>query len=276
MFGKKQHIIVGLTTFNNENLAISVPGLGKIRKKFDLVIYNDNPNTNISARQIRKHGYRGKLHVINGATRLGTLGARLAILDAIKNKNIHGDWIEFVDDDDVLLNLDLPRVGNNNFAIIQNMVVMRTRLVDVLRIMKNPNDYQVDNENVFLVRPHIGMAGTIVRLDIMQSLGNTLRRIMPDIVKIMECLSFRAPIDAAMWSWTNIYARHLGENYAPVYMDRVNYIATDIDTAENKYGIRAMPAKDMAATLGRVIEMLDKVLRNALADAAPAGQEQNA
>ena len=69
MMRRKPNIIVGLTTFNNEMLRISVPALGKIRQKFTLIVHNDNPMTTVSRRQIRKLGYCGDLQIINANRR---------------------------------------------------------------------------------------------------------------------------------------------------------------------------------------------------------------
>ena len=76
---KKNNIIVGLTTFDNEMLRVSVPMLGKIRQKFTLVIYNDNPMTTITRRQIRRLGYCGDLRVINTNENMGLFRARMEL-----------------------------------------------------------------------------------------------------------------------------------------------------------------------------------------------------
>ena len=47
MFGKKQNLIVGLTTYHLENLAISISGLSQISERFTLIIYNDNSVSNV-------------------------------------------------------------------------------------------------------------------------------------------------------------------------------------------------------------------------------------
>ena len=65
MFKRKTQILVGLTTFYNEYLHVSVPALARLGRRFTLIIHNDNPDTRVSRRQIRRLGYRGKLHIIN-------------------------------------------------------------------------------------------------------------------------------------------------------------------------------------------------------------------
>ena len=269
---RKNKILVGVTTFYKQYLKVSVSGLAQLNKDFVLVIHNDNPNTKVTKREIRKIGYRGELHIINTAYNKGLLKSRLTIIDWVKSKRKNPDWIVFVDDDDMLLNLDIPSVSENNFAIIQNMAVVRTRMVDVLRLMDNSRDYEIDNENVYLVRPHIGMAGTLVRGDVIMGFAEKVNSILSDISDIDESLSYRPPVDMMMWSGLNIFARHLNDAATPIYMDTVNYIATDIDTAPEKYGMKIQPAKNPATQISHAIARYDAALR-AVLDAAPAGQE---
>ncbi len=261
MFRKKIKFVVGLTTFNNEFLEISVSGLARIRDKFTLVVYNDNPDTTVTKKQIRKLGYRGKLYVKNGDKNLGQLGARLALLEFIKAQCVKADWIMFADDDDILLNLKFPRVGDNNFAVIQNMVVLRTRLLDVLRVMKAPNNYQIDKENIALVRPHVGLAGTWVKADILFQLGDMLKSVEDKIQVVSDSLLFRAPIDIMMWSALNIFARAKNPDASPIYMDNINYIAIDLDTAKTKYGRAVQPSKNAVSQIERAIAQYDAIIR---------------
>lgn len=275
MFKTKSRIIVGMTTYYNEYLGISVPGLAHIDTRFTLVIHNDNPDTRVTRRHIRKLGYHGKLHIINTKHNVGLLRARLAILEYIRKQKITSDWIVFVDDDDILTNLNLPDVSDNNFAIIQNMPIIRTRLIDVLRVAKNPANYTVDNENICMVRPHVGMAGTLVRLPIAMRMYDVLCECIESISDIDETLSFRPPVDMTMWSALNIIARHDNERATPIYMDTVNYIATDIDTAQTKYGMKIQPGHNPEQQIRRAIMKYDNVVRSALA-AAPLGHDLDA
>ena len=54
MLKKSARVIVGLTTFYDEYLGVSIPGLAQIKGKFILVVYNDNPDVRITKKQIRK------------------------------------------------------------------------------------------------------------------------------------------------------------------------------------------------------------------------------
>ena len=275
MFNKNARIIVGLTTFYDEYLGVSVPGLAQIKEKFILIIYNDNPDVRITKQQIRKLGYRGQLYVINGTHNVGQLRARLAILDFVRRRKLKSDWFVFVDDDDVLTNLNIPDVSRNNFAIIQNMIVMRTRLIDVLRVVRNSSNYTIDDENVYLARPHVGLAGTLVRHNTIMRLGDVLHDALQGISDVDETLSFRPPVDMMMWSALNIIARHDNGCATPIYMDTTNYIASDIDTCPVKYGMKLQPTKNATQQIQRAIARYGVAVRVALADknAAPAGQE---
>ena len=277
MFRIKSRVIVGLTTYYNENLIISLSGLKRLKQCATLIIHNDNPDTKVTKRQIRRMGYRGKLHIINCAYNNGPLGSRLAIIEFVKKHKIKADWFMFADDDDIVLNLDVPKIENNHFAIIQNMAVIRTRLIDVLRIIKDANNFTIDNENIYLVRPHMGMAGTLVRKDDILRLGTILGQARQEISDVDEGLNFRPPVDMLMWSALNIIARHDNDKTTPIYMDTLNYIATDIDTAPMKYGMQIQPQKNPQQQILSAIAKYDTVVRAALGaatdkNAAPAGQ----
>lgn len=277
MFDKRARIIVGITTLYDEYLGVSIPGLARLGKNFILVVYNDNPDVKITKKQIRKLGYRGKLYVVNGGHNLGQLRARLAIVDFVRKKKLNADWFVFVDDDDILTNVTIPDVSKNNFAIIQNMVVVRTRLIDVLRVVRDSANYTIDNENIYLVRPHVGLAGTLVRYSEIVRLADVMNNALQSISDVDESLSFRPPVDMMMWSALNIIARYNNERATPIYMDTINYIATDIDTCPVKYGMKMQPAKNPTQQISRAIARYDAAIRAALRDnAAPTGQELNA
>ena len=266
MFDKRTRIIVGMTTLYNEYLGISIPGLARLGKKFTLIIYNDNPDTKVKKSYIRKLGYRGKLYVVNSGHNIGQLRARLAIVDFVRKKKLNADWFIFVDDDDILANIVIPNVSKNNFAIIQNMAVVRTRLIDVLRVARNATNYTIDNENIYLVRPHVGLAGTLVRYSAILRMADVMNNALQSISDVDESLTFRPPVDMMMWSALNIIARHDNERATPIYMDTINYIATDVDTCPIKYGMNIQPSKNPTQQISRAIARYDATIRVALHD----------
>ena len=266
MFDKRTRIIVGMTTLYNEYLGISIPGLARLGKKFTLIIYNDNPDTKVKKSYIRRLGYRGKLYIANGGHNIGQLRARLAIVDFVRKKKLNADWFIFVDDDDILANIVIPNVSKNNFAIIQNMAVVRTRLIDVLRVARNATNYTIDNENIYLVRPHVGLAGTLVRYSAILRMADVMNNALQSISDVDESLTFRPPVDMMMWSALNIIARHDNERATPIYMDTINYIATDVDTCPIKYGMNIQPSKNPTQQISRAIARYDAAIRAALRD----------
>ncbi len=273
MFKTKVRVVVGITTFYNDFLGLSVPALRHLPSDFMLIVYNDNPDTVITRRQIRRMGYSGPLRVINGAQNVGTLQARLNILEYVQTHNIITQWVVFADDDDVLVNIDTPNVGTDNFAVIQNMAVIKTRLIDVMRIMNNPKNCVPDNENIELVRPHVGLAGTLVRWDAMRRTGDVLRQMQVEISDIDESLSFRPPVDRMMWNALVAITRNDNPQAMPIYMDSVGYIATHLDKTTTKYGMATSPAKNAAVQIERALSKYDAAIKRRLAtDAAPMGQ----
>lgn len=263
---KKNNIIVGLTTFDNEMLRVSVPMLGKIRQKFTLIIYNDNPMTTITRRQIRRLGYCGDLRVINTNENMGLFRARMEIVNAAHD--LDAGWIIFCDDDDLLMDIEIPNVSDDNFAIIQNALILHHRVGDLLRAMNNPSEIDVDGENVELARPYVAMAGTPVRADILFGVARMNSGFYDAIKKLDDKLEFVPPVDAMMWRFVNAYAHHMNANCAPIYMDKIGYIKNKLDTVRMKYGRLTRPARNIDEHYRRVLDKYDAIFRDALATAA--------
>ena len=95
MFTRNIDLVVGLTTFNNDMLRLSVPALSRLNGRFYLVVYNDNPTTTVSRRDIRRLGYRGRLRVINGTENIGVLRARMAIINAVDIYDIRAQYGQY-------------------------------------------------------------------------------------------------------------------------------------------------------------------------------------
>ena len=83
--------------------------------------------------------------------------------------------------------------------------------------------------------------------------------------------SFRLPVDLIMWSGVNTIATNAG--MSSIYMDRVNYIVSDIDTAKTKYGKLIAPTSNTKKQIKSVISKYDAIVTGALNTAAPAGQD---
>lgn len=264
MFSKKTDLVIGLTTFNNDMLRLSVPALGRLRGRFYLVVYNDNPTTTVSRRDIRRLGYRGRLLVINSAENIGVLRARMAIIDAIDKKRISAPWIIFINDNDILVNADIPSVGPDVFAVMQNAVSLRRRVGDLLSAVNCPGNCTPDGENMVLIRPHTGICGVLVRTNVLHDLCDVLRPHVDALQKIDSTLDFLPPFDAIMWTMVNTLMRAQNPTASPIYMDTVNYIMCNLDRATTKYGRAVIRGNAAGSAYADAIARYDAALAAAL------------
>ncbi len=272
MLNRKNHIVVGLTTFHNEMLRISVPALGKLGRKFLLIVFNDNPLTTVTRRQIRNLGYRGELQIINSAQNVGLMRARLAIVAAAAKVKPTPTWIVFNDDDNMIVNLDdVPNVSADSFAILQNSLILRHRIATLMRALGNPDDCVPDGTDIVLDKPHVALGGSLVRLETMVGVCAVMQQALPEIVAIDEGLSFMPPTDAIMWNFVNMYARSVNPAATPIYMDRINQIITDLDSAPTKYGRAAAAHRGSGDAMMNILSRYEAAFRAALDAAALRG-----
>lgn len=264
MLRKKNVVVVGLTTFNIEMLKISLSALANITSKFTLIIHNDNPLQILTPRDVHKLGYNGQLHIINSRENVGLRMARLRILDAATAVSPDAQWIIYMDDDDILLSIDIPTVSENNFAIIQNNLVVRKRVSDLIIASSSPDQIKPDDDNVLLERPHLGLAGTAVRIDLMRGLANLMHSVQISLDEIDASLSFRPPVDLMMWEALNSYAKHTNPEFAPIFMDSINCIRNGIDETAEKYEKPALPARNAEKMLSRAMAQYDAVINRAM------------
>lgn len=231
MARQKQNLVIGLTTFSHEFLKISGAGLARVPKNTVLVIYNDNPCRPLKHRTIRKLGFRGQLHIINTDENVGIIRARVAILNYIYKNKIDASWMMFANDDDIVMNVAVPQVDESIFAIMGNAVVIRQRVLDILRVMDNPDDYTVDGVDTQLYAPHIAMAGTFMRTKYVLEFGTFLSEIMPGITEITSDLPFVIPADVIMWNMFVEYMRKYHPEMSPIYMNQTNYLMTKLNNS---------------------------------------------
>lgn len=262
MLRRKNLVVVGLTTFNTEMLTISVAALAHIKSRFTLIIHNDNPGRIVSSRDIRNLGYTGQLHIINSHENVGLRMARLRIFDAAATVAPDAKWVIYMCDDDILLSVDIPTVGDNIFAIVQNSLIVRRRVSDLIIAAANPTRIAPDGDNVILQRPHIGLGGTAVRIDLMRGAANILNCVQMALDEIDDSVGARPPVDIMMWDALNAYARHVNPEFVPIYMDSVNYIRNGIDAGATKYG--RPPINVRAAS--KLMAWYDAVIGRAMAE----------
>lgn len=265
MLRKKNLVVVAVTTFNTEMLKLSVAAIARIKSKFTLIIHNDNPAETVTPRDIRKMGYRGGLHIINSTTNVGLRTARLRILDAAANVARDAEWIIYVDDDDILLSADIPAVDANSFAVIQNALVVRRRISDMITAVKYPGRLAPDGDNIILERPHLGLGANAIRISVMRGLANILHAAGERLDEIDASLDYRPPVDAMMWDALNTYARGASPAATPIYMDSVNVVRNGIDTDAEKYGRPAPDARHGAAVLARAMARYRAAIANVAA-----------
>ncbi len=221
MFTGKVRAIIGMTTFNSECLSLSVPPISRLPQDFLLIIYNTNPSHSITVRDIRKLGYRGRLRIVNSTQDIDLMSARLGVLDVAHRFAPNAQWIVFINDTDMLLDLRIPDVSSNNFAVIQNAAYVNDNLLDVLRLMRSVDLHTLDGVDAEFFRPHIGMAGTMVRMFSAHKMAEILRRVHETISK--ACVD-AASVDAVMWAVLNSIMRGDDIINTPIYMDSVNLV----------------------------------------------------
>lgn len=255
MFGCKDFIVVGIATFNVELLRISVPALARCGKNIFLIVYNDNPAQRLTARDIRRLGWRGGLRIINGDG-IGKIGAWFAIADAAAGLRSNPQWLVYADDDAMMVDVNVPNVSDDVFAVIQNSAVVRGGLADLFRAMDAPREFACAVTGTDVLRPHVGMAGTLVRVRTMSELGQMVRGVA-DAVRKLDDEYGAAAADAVMWSWLNNFARAKNPGATPIYMDCINYILADL---------LATPSCGWApARINRIVAKYDAVLSAAAA-----------
>lgn len=229
MVRQNKNLVIGLTTLNHEFLQISVATLSHLSKSITLIIYNDNPCRKLTHRQIRRLGFRGRVHIINTDENVGVLRARVAILDYVRENKIDALWFMFVNDDDVVLNSALPNVADTNFAVMGNAVAIGGRLLDVLRVMICPGDFTVDGVDTQLFAPHISMSGTFIRMAPLLDFSKFLSSAMPDIMGLVSDVPFKIPTDLLMWHMFVEFMRISNPTASPIYMNQTNYLMTKLN-----------------------------------------------
>ncbi len=237
MFERKPHIVVAITTFDLDALRVSLPPLGRMRERFTLVIHNDNPAICLTRGAVRRMYPRGKLHIINAGQNRGELKSRIALVNYIRDKNIPCDWIVFVDDDDVLIECTVPNVGPDIFAIVQNATTLSESLTDIFKISRG----WTNGAPIGKTGPHFDITGTMIRAKILFEFAEFMQPIIPDTEKLLATTKYRVPISTLLWAGINTFVQVRHPTYAPIYMNRTNYVAIRMGRATTKYG-RTVPA----------------------------------
>ncbi len=266
MFNHKPHLIVAITTMDLDALRLSLPPLGRLRQKFTLVIHNDNPAMCLGRGTVRKMYPRGKLHIINTEQNVGELESRIKTIEYIRDKNIPCDWIIFVDDDDVLIDVGIPSVGENIFAIVQDATTLYESLTDIFKIS---NKWTL-GAPVGKTGPHFDITGTTIRAKILFEFAEFMRRIMPDTGKLLANTKYRVPVSTLLWAGLNAFVRNRHPDMSPIYMNRTNYVAIKMGRATTKYGhiipTNATAHKAISETIKKFTDLIDAAAQNMVAE----------
>jgi hypothetical protein len=237
------NFIIGLTTFDLENLRISLPKLNEFADRIFLIIHNDNPEFVLTPERVKKYGFDGELCIINNSTNEGPYKARINIIKKAQELARPEPWFIFADDDDLLLDLtppDSPSVA----ALQQNMIFIRRRMIDLLKILENSANYTIDGENITVEAPHIGIVGTIFNTGDLIRFNNTLYPSLDAIRAVDNSFPYRAPEDIVMWFCFMMFLGGSMDSRASGrvhYRNRTNYAAALLDFTPGKYGKDKIP-----------------------------------
>jgi len=237
----KRNIIVAITTFDIDALRISLPPLRRFGRNITLVIHNDNPNVDLTSRAVRQMGWRDRAHIINSGTNIGELESRIRVVEFIRDNNIAGDWIVFVNDDDVLLGVDVPDISIDTFAVLYNATTLSARFIDLFKISPS----WAYGTEYGKTGPHFDISGTIVRRDIMIEYCDLLRQHIDTIYEFTNSVKYYPPFGEMMWAGLNAFMRVRHSDMSPIYMDKTNYVAIKFGRNTVKYGRR--PARGAVA-----------------------------
>ena len=267
MFKSKSNIVVAITTLDFDALRISLPPLRRLRESFTLVIHNDNPAMELRRGAVRKMYPHGKLYIINSEQNFGELESRIKTIEYIRDKKILGDWIVFANDDDVLIDLTVPNIDENKFAVVQNATNLSENLTDIFKISRT----WTDGAPVGKTGPHFEITGTMIRAKILFEFAEFMRTIMTDTEKLLAAIKYRVPASEFLWAGLNAFVRVRHPEMSPIYMNRTNYVAIKMGRATTKYG-RTIPNnatahKAVADTIKKFIKLVESnAIQNMVAE----------
>ncbi len=144
MIYRKNFLAVGIMTNGDATLRLALSGLGRLRKNFTVII-NNTGNTKLTRRDVRRMGYAGHAHIINGGTDSCT-----PIIDKIAQMRRPPQWTTLINDTDILINTDIPDIPAHNFAVIGNRIEVCGGLAQLMRALNNPCDLALDGKNVVM------------------------------------------------------------------------------------------------------------------------------
>lgn len=227
MFRPKKNLVIAITAFDADALRFSVPPLRAFTRDAVLVLYNDNPDLNLTRDNIKKLGWRGETHIINSDESRGALNARIAIMDYVVEHCCTADWLVFVNDTDVLINTEIPEVSKNAFAVVQNATVLSDKVTDIFKIA---HSWALGTE-YGKTGPRFDITGPLLRTMFLGDFSAFLKKLVPHIEKIAHGARTPTPFGAIMWAALVAFMRAKYPQTAPIYMNRTNYVAIQLGGA---------------------------------------------
>ncbi|MBO4480704.1 MAG: hypothetical protein J5742_03740 [Alphaproteobacteria bacterium] len=260
MFKSKTNLTVVITVVNADALRLSLPPLNRIHQRFNLVIYNDNPELCIDRRKVKRIGWRGASYIINADKNYGELESRLNAIKQLQNMDIHTDWIVFVDQDDVLLDASVPDVSDNIFAVVQNATTLSEDITDIFKI----TPAWVNGCECGRTGPHFAITGTIIRTPIFAEFADFITNILPKLYRDLRHTRYRVPLDSLLWLALKGFVRVMHPDMSPIYMNRTNYVAMKMGFAPIKYGRRNPEGAPAHAAVDETVKRFLKTIESAV------------
>ncbi len=256
MFKSKNDLVVIMTVMDTDALRISLTQLHRLKRNFTLVIYNDNPNQKVERRTVRRMGWNCALYIINSDKNYGEFESRIHAIKSIRNLNIRGNWFLFVDQDDVLLDADLPNVSDNIFAIVQNATILSDNITEIFKI--NPS--WVGGCEYGKNGPRFEITGTIIRRNVLDEFANFITDISQKLYRDLRHTRYRVPVGVVLWLALKSFMQVRYPEMSPIYMNRTNYVAIKMGHAAVKYGRRTPNGANANAAISETIKRFLKTV----------------
>lgn len=249
----KKNIIIAITTFDLDALRISLPSLNRCGRGITLVIHNDNPECSLTPRIVRQVGWHGRVHIINSDKNVGELESRIKVVEFVRENKIRADWMIFVNDDDVLLDAEIPNVSDNIFAVLYNATTISERITDLFKIVPSWTNGTMRGKT----GPHFDISGTMVRTNVMIEYCDFLRQNIHKIYEFTNTVKYYPPFGAMMWAGLNAFMHVRHADMSPIYMDKTNYVSVKLGRATSKYGRRVVYGAVARGAIHRFADIIE-------------------
>ncbi len=222
MFKHKPRVTVIITVYNFDALRMSVPVLRRCGHGFDLVVCNYNSNITLTRKRMRHIGWRRRVYIVNADKCNGEFESRIHAIEFIKLKGIKSDWILFLGENDVLLDVSVPVIDPGVFAILQRHVVLSQHVGDIFKICRAWRN----GTDVGRVETHIDICGTLVRSGVLFEYIAFLAPFIPQLRILLRQTHNRIRSGVVFWHGLGMFMRQLHPETSAIYMNQINYVST--------------------------------------------------